>query len=229
MPIPRPPQDHSDATRPAAPAPRDGVVLPRKLLLWVGLAFVVGLLLFLLLVAGRKDDEGFFRAAPTTGGNGQDFEPLPTPDADGASTGSAPVDTPDEGRSIVGTGDSAAGNIEPPIDASPLPPAVATPPGTLPGAPVASSGASTSARPVRSPRPSYPPQALRRGESGTVLLQVHVDASGRPEQVQVVQSSRSRALDREAVRAVERWEFAPATRGGQPVASRVLVPIDFNR
>jgi protein TonB len=69
---------------------------------------------------------------------------------------------------------------------------------------------------------------LQRGESGTVLLQVEVDARGQPRRVDVVQSSRSRSLDREAVRAVERWEFSPAIRNGRAVSAKVLVPIEFN-
>jgi len=28
---------------------------------------------------------------------------------------------------------------------------------------------------------------------------------------------------------VERWEFSPALRNGQPVPARVLVPVEFNR
>lgn len=204
--------------------------LSRARLPWilVGLAFVFGLLLFALAIRGDGED-GFFRAGsePGTAAGNQVFEPLPTPDAAGGSSverGLPPDvanDEPDIRRverdtpSLDGTPASAP--VQPD---SPAPtPADAAPAG----------GATVSARPLRSPRPEYPVQALRRGETGTVLLQVEVDANGRPTRVQVVQSSRSRALDRAAADAVERWEFSPALRNGQPVPARVLVPVEFNR
>ncbi len=208
---------------PSTPARRFG--LTRRTLLLVAAAFVAGLLLFALLLAGRDESDTFFRAGPQGDARGGAFEPLPTPDAEGATGESLPqAQSGDDGRSVSGTGDTASGAIEPPDLSEPLPPLPAE---SIPSAPPSARGADTSPRPIRSPQPDYPAQALRRRESGTVLVQVHVDARGRPERVEVVQSSRSRVLDREAVRTVERWEFAPATRGGQPVPAKVLVPIDF--
>ncbi len=208
---------------PTTPARRFG--LTRRTLLLVAAAFAAGLLLFLLLLAGRDENEPFFRAGAQDDARGGAFEPLPTPDAEGATGEALPQALPgDAGNSVSGTGDTASGAIEPPELTEPLPPPPAE---VAPPAPPIAGGADTSPRPVRSPQPQYPAQALRRRESGTVLVQVHVDARGRPERVEVVQSSRSRELDREAVRTVERWEFAPATRGGQPVPAKVLVPIDF--
>jgi protein TonB len=89
-------------------------------------------------------------------------------------------------------------------------------------------GGGTAPQPIEMPAPSYPPRALRNGESGTVLLRVHVGADGIPYDVDLVQSSRSRLLDRAASDAVRRWRFRPAMRGGQPVAGEVQVPIAFN-
>jgi protein TonB len=68
---------------------------------------------------------------------------------------------------------------------------------------------------------------LRRGESGTVLLRVHVGADGIPMAIDLVQSSRSRALDHAATDAVRRWRFRPAQRNGRPVDGVVQVPISF--
>lgn len=78
------------------------------------------------------------------------------------------------------------------------------------------------------PAPSYPPEAFRNGESGTVLLRVHVGPDGTPYAVDLVQGSHSRLLDRAAADAVRRWHFRPAMRGGQPIAGEVQVPITFN-
>lgn len=218
-----PPQDPPTPRAAHAARPRNN----RRLLLWALLAFGAGLLLFVVLLAGQRDDAGFFRAGQRPAAQDGGFEPLPMPDADTGTADALPAaGERDDGRSVVGSGDAAGASLPDAPDAATLPPPVSPP--SAPAPPAAASGPATSARPVRSPPPDYPAQALRRGESGTVLLQVQVDAQGRPERVDVVQSSRSRTLDREAVRTVERWAFAPATRGGLPVASKVLVPIEFN-
>ena len=79
-----------------------------------------------------------------------------------------------------------------------------------------------------SPPPEYPASALRKGERGVVMLSVAVDAQGRPTRVRVVQRSGSRALDRAAVEAVQRWRFQPALSAGQAVAGEVEIPIEFS-
>ncbi|MDB6163233.1 MAG: tonb protein [Xanthomonadaceae bacterium] len=82
--------------------------------------------------------------------------------------------------------------------------------------------------PVSAPAPGYPPDAFRNGESGTVVLRVHVGADGNVSSVDLVQSSHSRSLDRAASDAVKRWRFRPAQHDGQPVAGVVQIPIAFN-
>ena len=77
------------------------------------------------------------------------------------------------------------------------------------------------------PMPKYPVAALRRNEGGTVLLRVSVGSDGSPTDIDVAQRSGSRDLDRAAINAVRKWEFRPATRNGQPVASIVDVPVEF--
>jgi protein TonB len=86
-----------------------------------------------------------------------------------------------------------------------------------------------SARPryKHSPHPSYPALARRRRQEGDVLLAVRVDAAGRPESVEVQESSGFASLDRAAVEAVAHWEFEPGRQDGAPVPSRVVVPIQF--
>lgn len=213
---------------PSPPSRKPWFGLSRRTLLLVAIAFGVGLVLFLLLLAGQRGDDGFFRAgdAPAPGREGQVFEPLPTPDAvgsEGTTRGAR-----DDGDAAVSAGrEEADDRFAQPDDLPELSPdAPAAPP---PPAPVASARPDASAQPLRAPRPNYPPAAARRGDSGTVLVQVRVDAQGRPVQVDVVQSSRSRPLDREAVRAVQQWTFSPAIRNGQPVEATVLVPVEFQR
>lgn len=81
---------------------------------------------------------------------------------------------------------------------------------------------------LSAPAPAYPRMAMKRGITGTVLLQVLVGIDGRPLEVTVAQSSGNRELD-EAARAqvLRRWSFQPASRNGQAVQAIGMVPIEF--
>lgn len=81
---------------------------------------------------------------------------------------------------------------------------------------------------LQNPAPAYPAMSRRLGEEGRVLLRVHVDASGRPIQIEVKTSSGSPRLDQSALDAVGRWKFIPARRGEEAIAAWVQVPIVFN-
>ncbi|HEY0660612.1 MAG TPA: energy transducer TonB [Lysobacter sp.] len=80
---------------------------------------------------------------------------------------------------------------------------------------------------AQSPAPTYPAQALRRGEGGTVVLRVNVGPDGRPTDIAFADRSNSRELDRAARDAVSKWHFSPAIENGKPVAAVVEVPVDF--
>jgi len=80
---------------------------------------------------------------------------------------------------------------------------------------------------LRNPKPSYPPLAQRRGMQGVVLLLVEVSDKGLPTVVKVKKTSGYMLLDKAALKAVRAWRFAPAKRGGLPVAAAVEVPIRF--
>jgi len=77
------------------------------------------------------------------------------------------------------------------------------------------------------PPPDYPSQAVRQGWQGTVLLRVRVLQSGSVESVEVVKSSGKKVLDDAAIATVQRWMFAPSTRGTTPVDGFATVPIEF--
>lgn len=100
--------------------------------------------------------------------------------------------------------------------------------GTAPGG--ALSGRAGDAPPgyVSNPRPAYPAESRRAGESGTVILRVEVDAAGRARSVSVARSCGFPRLDRAACEAVKRWRFRPAVRGGAKVAAAVNVPVRFD-
>jgi len=75
--------------------------------------------------------------------------------------------------------------------------------------------------------PTYPPEARRRGEEGTVVLEVLVGADGRIRRVDVLRSSGSALLDATARNGVRQWVFSPAYRANGPVPQTINVPITF--
>lgn len=198
------------------------VHIPRNALKIAGIAFGVGILLFVVVwLTGR--DKQFFRADPATQTPQEtaQVEPLPEPLA--AAAGSS--DMPDAKPAPVAE-EEAPKLVE---TAPPPPPAAAEPAATGPGTAAAPATASAQPMPIagQSPPPSYPAAALRRGEAGSVVVRVEVDATGYPNNVTLIQRSGSRDLDRAATDAVRRWRFTPAHSNGQAVPGSIEVPFDF--
>lgn len=81
--------------------------------------------------------------------------------------------------------------------------------------------------PQHEPAHIYPPEAVKAGINGRVLLRVHIDATGTPTQVEIERSSGNVPMDRAAMEAARRWSFNPAYADGEPIPARVLVPVDF--
>jgi protein TonB len=75
---------------------------------------------------------------------------------------------------------------------------------------------------------SYPAQLKRSGVQGQAQIQFVVDASGRvePESVEVVLAS-TPAFAVAAKEVVPKIEFTPGKSKGQPVRTRVLLPIQY--
>lgn len=108
------------------------------------------------------------------------------------------------------------------VEQAPAPP---QPPASPAPAPV--TPASANAGYLKNPAPEYPALAHRRGWEGTVLLRVHVLASGKPGDIQLQKSSGRQQLDEAALQAVKRWSFVPAKQGDVALDGWVSVPIEF--
>ncbi|WP_313213535.1 energy transducer TonB [Stenotrophomonas acidaminiphila] len=199
--------------------------LPRNALKIAGLAFCGGLLLFVVVWLNARRHNDFYRADPAQP-QVPASQAMPLPEPLPAATGAS--DMPDARPEAVA--DEAPQVLETaPAAPQPLPEAPVAAAPANPAAPPAA--AAPSDRPVplpgQSPPPSYPPAALRRGESGTVVVRVEVDASGMPLDARIIQRSGSRDLDRAALEAVRGWRFQPAQSNGQPMAGSLEIPIDF--
>ncbi|WP_179401302.1 energy transducer TonB [Burkholderia guangdongensis] len=77
-------------------------------------------------------------------------------------------------------------------------------------------------------KPDYPPQSLRRGEAGTVVVELETDSGGRVSAARVVTSSGYARLDDAAREAVLASRCRPYAENGTPVPARADVPITFN-
>jgi len=75
--------------------------------------------------------------------------------------------------------------------------------------------------------PSYPGLARKRGQEGTVILQVLVNRAGRVDALKIETSSGFGQLDRAALSAVRKWSFEPGRQGKERVAMWVRVPVTF--
>ncbi|TWT23453.1 TonB family protein [Luteimonas marina] len=210
------------STPPVSPRPpaRFTRFLPSGRAWWlVAGAFLAGLLLFALVLSGKRDAFEFYRADGdgATSVEGQVFEPLPAPLPAGEDAASGMDERPPARTEAPRIDQHASSPGDTPSPA----PATAAQPG---GAPADAS----LPRPLSSPPPDYPAAALRAGASGNVVLRIEVGADGRPGSVEVVAGSRNRQLDRAAVRAVRRWRFQPAMRDGVAVPATVQQTISFD-
>ncbi|MEZ0469974.1 energy transducer TonB [Luteimonas salinilitoris] len=206
--------------------PRRGprFLLPARAWLIILAAFAAGLLLSGLLWFGQRGERTAAPAAVTTPADAADATAggLPAPQP------TAPTAPADPGGA---SGMEEADPDAPPqrVEQAPVPEPSRDEPGPVDGSePAAAAVATRAPVAVETPAPRYPSAALRRGDSGEVVLQVRVGADGSTQDVEVVRGSNSRALDRAAVAAVRRWRFQPALRDGQPVPGMVQVPIVFN-
>jgi periplasmic protein TonB len=83
--------------------------------------------------------------------------------------------------------------------------------------PTTATATASDLRAISTPPPKYPPEALRAGQSGEVLVEFTVGTDGSVDSARVVRGNPPRVFDREAVAAVKRWRFQPVA---SPVTTR---------
>ncbi len=83
-------------------------------------------------------------------------------------------------------------------------------------------------RALRAIEPDYPAEADRRKLSGTVRLQLKVEADGRVSDVAVVNSTPPDAFDESAIQAFRAARFEPAQKAGRPVRALVMIEVQYD-
>lgn len=218
----------------------------RRLLLalWVSLAVHVAVI-------------GLVRIAPSGSPGGGETVLQVRLDPAPAATEPAPVEEPDEGLQAADTlkptetlGAAAQSNpVKPasaasatavtptPVAPSALPP---NPPASEPGRDALSidpavdltyyTARQLDAQPV--PRgeidPVYPPEADRLRQSGSVRVQVKVEADGRVSAVEVVESTPPGVFDASAMEAFRAARFQPGQKAGRPVRALMLIEVTYD-
>lgn len=75
--------------------------------------------------------------------------------------------------------------------------------------------------------PAYPYGARSRGIGGLITARLHVDASGRTREVEIVAADPPQVFDRAVVRALSNWRFEPMLEDGVPVAREITQQFEF--
>jgi len=106
--------------------------------------------------------------------------------------------------------------------------ATATPvaPAALPPGVFRIGGGVSAPVPTFRPEPEYSEEARAAKWQGAVLLQLVVDPSGVPQNIQVARSL-GLGLDQKAIEAVQKWRFTPAFKDGQPVPVAANIEVNF--
>lgn len=79
---------------------------------------------------------------------------------------------------------------------------------------------------IYQPDPDYSEEARKAKFQGEVLVNLVVDAQGRPTRIKVLRHL-GMGLDEKAVEAVQKYKFKPAMKGGKPVPVELNVSVNF--
>jgi len=75
--------------------------------------------------------------------------------------------------------------------------------------------------------PFYPKFLREREIEGKVMLDVLLNRNGLVEKIKIYKSSGYDAFDEAAIQSVLEWRFKPAVKAGKNMASRVIIPVNF--
>jgi protein TonB len=88
--------------------------------------------------------------------------------------------------------------------------------------------AATSLKRTKTVGPEFPESARRKGITGWVEVVFTVTPKGTVADAEVRSSSPEEVFDDAALKAVKQWRFEPATKDGQPIATRTMIRLKFD-
>jgi periplasmic protein TonB len=88
-------------------------------------------------------------------------------------------------------------------------------------------GVLTEAKLLSSSSPKYPRRAIIRNQQGRVKVKFYVGKEGQSENIELLESSGHKLLDKSVLRFVEQERFVPASRGGKAIASTQVFSFRF--
>lgn len=68
---------------------------------------------------------------------------------------------------------------------------------------------------IERPPPKYPASAVKKGVDGCVVVSFLIDAQGRAEKVEVIESKPKDVFDKATLQALKQWRFAQPARAGR--------------
>ena len=87
-------------------------------------------------------------------------------------------------------------------------------------------GSATAPVLVAQANPVYTEEARAKHISGDVELSLLIDEAGLPQDIKIIHGL-GNGLDEKAMEAVKQYRFRPATRDGQPVATKIHINVNF--
>lgn len=128
----------------------------------------------------------------------------------------SPAPSSPQAPSQTNSSGSDAGGVSPPGGSA----------GPVNSVPARVGGAVGAPKAIYTPDPNYPEAARIAGYQGTVVIWLIIDTDGTPKQIKVVRKL-GMGLDEEAVAAVKKWRFKPATKDGKPIPVMINVEVNF--
>ena len=92
---------------------------------------------------------------------------------------------------------------------------------------IKNNGRGASCKSTRNRYPIYPPEALKRGDRGSVSLRLHIDSQGDVILAEILATSGYAALDKAAHDRLVTWHCQPGTLFGKPVLDYFDINITF--
>ena len=81
---------------------------------------------------------------------------------------------------------------------------------------------------LKSIQPIYPNSALDRGLSGTVLVELHLEADGSISKVNIISADPPGYFEQSTLAAFEHARFSAAIRHGEPVRCKIVVRVKYD-